>query len=148
MSLENAVYEFIQAQVDASSPNSAISNSLVHADTYEEILKGSKWIRVDDVMRSEPSVLPNNTSIREFNAFLEVQCVVKPNSQSLIDRREARYSATAMANALTLLIFNNQNLNDTNGFICDCVVKQKRNEWRKVGQVKHAVSFLLLQINL
>lgn len=148
MSLETVVYQFIQAQVDASAPGAAISGAVVHADTYEEILKGEKWIRVDDLIKSEPAPLAGFDKTREFNALLEIQCVARPATQTLADRREARATATDMANELTLLIFNNPNLNDTNAVVCDCVVKQKRNEWRKVGNVRHAVSFLLLQINL
>lgn len=147
MSIENSLFDFITDEVAAAPIGTVLFDSIVHADTYEEILKGEKWIRIDDVMRSQPKPVLGLT--REFNAFIEIQCVARPEAQTNIGRRAARGLATNMA----LELFNRieateqGNLRDTSGVICGSIVTAKRNEWRKVGNVRHAVSFLLLQVN-
>ncbi len=142
MSIETAVYEFIQNAVDRSAPAAAISGAIVHADAYQEISGGTKWIRTGDVIQSTPA-----GPVKEQNALLEIQFVARPDTQTLINRRIARDLANRMALEIYVLISDNERMGTTNGEICNVGKIIKRNEWVKVGTVRHAASFLRLQIN-
>ncbi len=147
MSVENAIYQFLDAAVLAAAPAASISGAIVHADTYEEILNSptNTWIRVDDVFQSTPQL--TGTGAKEFNAFVEIQCVARPEKQTNLGRRDARAQASRMALEVHVLIMGNRSLGTTDDSICDVTVTNKRNEWRVVGTVRHAASFLLLRVN-
>lgn len=146
MSIETVVYEFALIESLAIG-NAALYGALVHADCYEEI-KGTsgKWIRVDDLLQSIP-IPPAGHDAGESNAVLDVQFVVRPETQTPDGRRDARILATQMANEFAALVRLRPALRDATDTVCDCLVTGKRNEWRKVGNLRHAVSFLRLKIN-
>lgn len=147
MSIEPVIYDFILKAVQDSGNSSAISNAEVHADTYEEIKAGSKWIRIGDVMQSNP-IDKGLGRITEANAFIEIQFVARPETPTLDNRRTARNTASEMALEMFAAIENSPKLGSTDGTICEPVIVVKKwNEWRKVSNVRHAVSFLLLKIN-
>lgn len=142
MSIENSVYEFIAEKVGSADADSPIKSAIVHADTYEEIRVGAKWIRVDDVRQSVPVSL-----LKEENAYIEIQFVAKPLEETLAARRAARFLANKMALEMAELMKDNRKLNTTDGTICLIGRIAKRNEWRQVGKMRLAVSFLMLQVN-
>lgn len=143
MSLSNAVFQFVSALVAASAPSDALYGADIHASLYEEI-KQAKTIRVGDVQTSVPLPVNPPGAMREFNAFLTVQCVVRPQTKSSSDLIEARKAATAMALQLSAAIYDDEKLGNT---VCDCRVVRKEDDWANAGTVRHAVSYLLLRIN-
>jgi len=146
MSLENIVYDFVLlASANAAYPS--LFGSIVHADTYEEILEGSKWIRVGDVIQSQPQPQGEPGKVRDVNAYIEIQCVALCQTQNVTERKAARFLANEMANNLVDLIYKDRSLGDTADAVCDATIQAKRNEWRNVATYRYPVSFLVLRIN-
>ncbi len=147
-SIENILYDFLDAKVQSAEVGSAIENAVVHADTYEELKDGAKWIRVDDLLQSVPTIKGNDV-ITEMNAFIEIQCVARPEKQTPYERREAKKLASNMAMEICALLrlSENEHLGTTDDEVCGVAEPRKRNEWRNVGTVRHPVSILTLRIN-
>lgn len=142
MSLSNSVFQFIEGKVNAAAAENALYGAEVHASLYEEI-KQIKTVRVGDVQTSVPLPVPNG-GLREFNGFLTIQCVVRPQTKKVEDLLIARQTATAMALAVASAIYADEKLGNS---VCDCRIVRKEDDWQSVGTVRHAVSFLLLRIN-
>lgn len=147
MNLSNAVYLFAKALVEAALPGTALENSVVHADTYEEMNEagGTKFIRVDDLIGSIPQPF-GVSEIHEYNAVLDVQFLQIPVDQTLDKRLLARQTTDDMALALIAAVYADQRLGTIDHSICDCSV-QKMNGWRKVGNVKTPISIVRLSMN-
>lgn len=145
MSILNSVYDFIDAAVTAAAPNAFISGSIVHSDTFEEVLKGEQWIRIDYRLKSRPQVIGN--VMKHTDARFFIQIVVRPDAQTGIGRREARRKANGILLELCTLFNNNRNLGVTDDSICDCLIEEIVDEPRIFGTVRHETSFIFLKIN-
>jgi hypothetical protein len=144
--LANAIFEFIEAKVSAAGSDDAIYGATVHPTTYEEIKDNTRFIRVNDVQQS--TLYPdggNEESAAEVNAYLTVQCVVRPENASLAALKEARTAATDIALRISGLLFAHSN--NLGAGVCDLAAITKRDDWVIPGGKKHAVSYLMLWIN-
>lgn len=146
MNLRNIVYDFLTTEI-ANIANTAIFGATLHADRYEEPKEadGNSWIRLDNIKRYETNAL--NGSIRQINAPVEIQIIVRPASQLNIDRRAAEEKVNAMAMQLTQLFYDNERLRDTTGSTCNVGVIGGLEEWLKIGNVRHAAGYVVLVIN-
>lgn len=139
--LSNTVFDFAFALQKNAASDSPFYGAEIKPDVYCNVEKG-KTIRVDDVISSDPRPVMNG--MREFNALLDVQMYVTPDSQDWAGRKEAREAVDKMALEFIRLVY------DVDGQIgdgvCDCrIVKQ--NVQRNVAGVKTPVVFLRLIIN-
>ncbi len=128
MSILNSVFEFIDAAVAIAAPNAFISGSIVHSDTFEEVLKGEQWIRVDYRLRSRPQVVGDG--MKHTDARFFIQIVVRPEAQTSEGRREARRKANGILLELCTLFNDNRNLGTTDDSICDCLIEEIVDEPR------------------
>lgn len=141
MRLETAIYNFIQSKIEAASENAPLEGCELKESLYGEV-KAIKTIRIGDA-QSEPDLTGDGT-VLEFDGFLTVQVLVKPEKATTDAQIEAANVAHEVAMEISKQIFQNDTLN---GAVCDCAVERKQNGWGNIATTRYAASYLLLAFN-
>jgi len=149
MNLRRIVYDFLISERDKPA-NTAIFDTEIQADRYEEVKNGggagqNVWIRLDNIKRYETRIQLGQ--IKQINAPVEIQIIVRPVTQNEIDRREAEERVTRIALELVMLFDQYEKLNDTSNSICNTATLGGLEEWIKIANVRHATGYVVLVIN-
>ena len=139
--LTNVVCLFLQEAVKGADSAKALFNADVQ-ETDAESQEKAKTVKVV-IATSVPD--PNGLGeVRENNGNLFVECLVKPQTQTLRSRMDARETAHRMAMEITAAIADDITLG---GRVCDCQVVLKEDGWRPIKTKRYQISVLTLLIN-
>lgn len=147
MNASNAVYLFTTDAIAAAIASNPLYGWKSHANLYEKFGEGAT-VRVGDLLQAEFGI-DGSGAIIETNAYLTVQFVVKPASESIERLLAARDKADAGAKEFGRLILDSPGLESISGAprVCDCQVVKYQSDWKDLATVKTAVALLLLKIN-
>lgn len=137
MSPEKAMFEFIQALVEAADPEAPIAPAAVHATVYEEI-KTTRAIRVGD---ARADVGPRAGAWKEFNTEFYLEIIARVDDNNFFDAREA---VRDMGLALAEAIQSDPSLGNR---VCDVHVKKGSRGWARVQTAAFAVQVFRIVVD-
>jgi hypothetical protein len=108
VTVEDAIFEYINAAVTAAPEGSALHGAEVHETIYETITK-DYGIRIGDC-DSELAPLAGGEAIQEFDAYVVVVIFWRVEGADKSERRPARNKARALALATAKLFFDDQTM--------------------------------------
>lgn len=144
MNLSNAVFLFLQDEIDNAAPVDLAKHAELQESLYQNKVE-KITIRVGDVQESLPKQKADG--VREANAFLTILILVRPDKQDIEGRLAARQTASQIALNIAGWIFRSNGEQSLGGRVCTCDVVRKMDDWANIATVRYAVSYLQLEIN-
>lgn len=150
MRIVTAVFEFLQAAIQAAQSNTPLEGAVVR-EYIEGEMKEIRTILVGGldnpiggiISQSKPSKVADG-SIREFDAFTALKFFAQPENAKAGSKFDAAVIAHEMAITVAGLILDDMTLG---GRVCDCDVVQKLDGWSNVRTRRTPTSYLLLAVN-
>ena len=145
--IANIVFEYIEGKANSSKGKLGEADIFPHVYSKINVKNDSGYtVRITDIASAIPSKV--NNGIRKHNAILTIQIYVRVLPPMDTDAElQARSCCDELADEVITEIFADDSFADTTGSICNSVITAMANDWGKVGDVKHALTFLLIKVN-
>jgi hypothetical protein len=143
MIARQALYDYIEALINASSATDALNNAVSFRRWTGSVDEAIKVVRVDVSVGN--FTLTENDNEKERNVEFTVQCHVLPDSDSGADMEAASDESFAMARQIfTALASDSTGLG---GFVCDCYSDEFEMGEINIGATRRACTYLDGMIN-
>lgn len=124
MTIEDSVYDYIEAARDAAIEGDALYQAELH-DTVYQTIQQDYGVRIGDC-ESQPSPLPGGLAMEEFDADLVVVCFARVAGPDKTDRRAARNQARGLMLAVAKLFYDDLSMG---GRVRDALVGRCKRGW-------------------
>ena len=143
MTIEDAIFEFIEAAVAAAQEGEPLFKAEVHDTVYQRI-KQDYGVRVGDC-ESDLAPAPGAAEVQEFDTELTLIFYARVAGADKSNRKAARNQVRELALAVAKLIFDDPSIG---GQVFDCLPGKLRRGYDSITDAdEYAVANLPLRIN-